>query len=147
MSTAKTTTPSTPRRAEPRESKGAAEPRDPQQKLAKLFGATLVALGVIDASGVLSRDGRLLGVFRIPPTVNVIHAFTGLLGLFLARYAGGATLFNKLGGVIYAAVTLGGAVSALAGREGVNRETNALHLLLALVVGWVGFEGGKRRPT
>jgi DNA mismatch repair protein MutH len=44
-------------------------------------------------------------------------------------------------------VTLGGTIGVLAGRDGVNWETNAVHLLLAVVVGWVGFEGGKRRPT
>ena len=126
----------------------AGEPRDPQRKLATLFGAVLVALGVVDASGVLSNeDGRFLGVFRIPPSINAIHVLTGLLGLFLARYAGGATLFNKLGSVIYLVVTLGGALGTLTGRAGVDWKTNAFHLLLAAVVGWVGFEGGKRRPT
>lgn len=122
-------------------------PRDPQRKLATLFGTVLVTLGVVDASGVLSNEDRFLGVFRIPPSVNVVHVLTGLLGLFLARYVGGATLFNKLGSVIYLVVTLGGTVGVLAGRDGINWETNAFHLLLAVVVGWVGFEGGTRRPT
>ena len=122
-------------------------PRDPQGKLATLFGVVLVVLGVVDASGILSDDDRLLGVFRIPPSLNVVHVLTGLLGLFLARYVGGATLFNKLGGVIYGVVTVGGVISVLAGRDGVSWETNAVHLLLAVIVGWVGFEGGKRRPT
>lgn len=122
-------------------------PRDPQRKLATLFGTVLVTLGVVDAAGVLSNDGDLLGVLRIPPSVNVVHVLTGLLGLFLARYVGGATLFNKLGSVIYLAVTLGGTIGVLVGRDGINWETNAFHLLLAVVVGWVGFEGGTRRPT
>lgn len=125
----------------------AGEPRDPQKKLATLFGTILVALGVVDASGVLSNEDRLLGVFRIPPSVNVVHVLTGLLGLFLTRYAGGATLFNKVGGVLYLVVSLGGTIGVLIGRDSINWETNAFHLLLAVVVGWVGFEGGKRRPT
>ncbi|MFC4439105.1 MULTISPECIES: DUF4383 domain-containing protein [Natrialbaceae] len=125
----------------------ASGPRDPQRGAATFFGATLVALGVVDASGVLSNSDRLLGVFRIPPSINVVHVLTGLLGLGLARYVGGATLFNKLGGVIYGAVALGGIVSILAGRGGVNWPTNALHLLLAVLVAAVGFEGGRRRPT
>jgi lysylphosphatidylglycerol synthetase-like protein (DUF2156 family) len=129
------------------ESESESEPRDPQGKLAALFGAVLLALGVVDASGVLSNDGRLLGIFRIPPSLNVVHVLTGLLGLSLSRYSGGATLFNKLGGVIYLVVTLGGVVGVLTGRDGVNWETTAFHLLLAAVVGWVGFEGGTRRPS
>lgn len=125
----------------------ASEPRDPQRSLAATFGAVLVILGVVDASGVLTTDDRLLGVFRIPPAINVVHVLTGLLGLFLSRYVGGGTLFNKLGSVIYLVVTLGGAIGVLAGRDGINWETNAVHLLLVVVVGWVGFEGGTRRPT
>jgi lysylphosphatidylglycerol synthetase-like protein (DUF2156 family) len=141
MSTATATTATTTAAAN--ESK----PRDPQEKLATLFGTVLVVLGLVDASGVLSNDDQLLGVFRIPPSLNAVHVLTGLLGLFLARYVGGATLFNKLGSVIYVVVTLGGTIGVLAGRDGVNWETNAVHLLLAVVVGWVSFEGGKRRPT
>ncbi|WP_306052142.1 DUF4383 domain-containing protein [Natronococcus wangiae] len=121
--------------------------RDPQRNPATQFGAALVALGVIDASGVLSNDERLLGIFRIPPSLNVVHVLTGLLGLVLSRYVGGGTLFNKVGGLVYAIVALGGVLSVLAGRDGVNWPTNVLHLVLAAVVGWTGFEGGKRRPS
>lgn len=122
------------------------ERRDPQQKPAALFGTILIALSILDYGDALSSDGRLLGIFRIPPSVNAVHAVTGLLGVFLARYVGGGTLFNKLGGVIYLVVSLVGTVATLAGRDGVNWPTNALHLALAIVVGWVGFEGGNRRP-
>lgn len=125
----------------------ASNPRDPQQKLAALFGAALVVLGVIDASGALSKDEGLFGLFRIPPVLNVVHVLTGLLGLVLSRYVGGGTLFNKVGGLVYAIVALGGVFSVLAGRDGVNWQTNVLHIVLAAVVGWIGFEGGKRRPS
>lgn len=117
--------------------------RDPQQGLATLFGVILVLVGIIDYSEVLSNDGRLLGVFRISPVMNAVHVLTGLLGLFLARYVGGGTLFNKVGGFIYLLLAL---VGALIGREDGDRATTALHLLLAIIVGLVGFEGGSRRP-
>lgn len=119
------------------------ERRDPQQGLATLFGAILVLLGVMDYSGVLSNDDRFLGVFRIPPVINAVHVLTGVLGLFLARYVGGGTLFNKLGGLIYLLVAL---VGVLIGHEDGDGATTVLHFLLAVVVGWVGFEGGSRRP-
>lgn len=130
-----------------------AELRDPQRPLAVLFGVVLVALGVVDYalgaagySGPLLADGRLLGVFEFSPVVNAVHVLTGLLGLFLARYHGASSLFNKLGGVIYLVVFLAGAVAALAGVRGVNWATNALHLVLAVVVGAVGFGVGESRP-
>lgn len=120
--------------------------RDPQRPLALLFGAVLVSLGVVDLVGVAGTDGRLLGVFAIPPLVNVVHVLTGLLGLYLGRYEGAGTLFNKLGGVIYLVVFLAGAVAVLAGVGGINWATNGLHLLLAIVVGAVGFVVGEPRP-
>lgn len=120
--------------------------QDPQRKLAALFGGVLVLLGVVGFSGVLATDGLLLGVFSIPLVVNVVHMLTGLLGLVLAAYPGAGTLFNKVGGVIYLVVFLVGALFVAAGYGGLNWATNGLHLLLAVVVGAVGFEGGKRRP-
>lgn len=121
--------------------------RDPQQKLAALFGAVLVTIGVADFSGVLSPDGRFLGIFHISPAVNVVHVLTGVLALFLSRYAGAGTLFNKLGSVIYLTVFVVGSIGTLLGIGETGWETNALHLVLALVVGSVGFEGGTRRPS
>lgn len=120
--------------------------RDPQKTLALLFGAVLVVLGTVDFVDVAGTDDRLLGVFAIPPLVNLVHVLTGLLGLFLGRYAGGGTLFNKLGWVIYLVVFLAGVVADLAGSEGINRATNGLHLLLAIAVGAVGFGIGEPSP-
>lgn len=122
------------------------EPRDPQQRLALLFGGVLALLGIVDFSGSLVTDDRLLGVFRIPPTVNAVHVSTGLLGLFLGRYPGAGTLFNKLGGVIYLLAFLVGAVARIAGVGRSNWATNALHLLLAVIVGAVGFGVAESRP-
>lgn len=123
------------------------EGRDPQGMLATLFGVVLVVLGIVGLSGLLTSNGRLLGLLELSSAVSVVHILTGLLGIFLARYPGAGTLFNKLGGVIYLVVFLVGSVALLAGAGGINWATNGLHLLLAIVVGAVGFEGGKRRVT
>lgn len=120
--------------------------RDSQRPLALLFGVVLVVLGVADFVAIAETDGLLLGVFAISPVVNLVHVLTGLLGLFLGRYEGAGTLFNKLGGVIYLVVFLAGVVAVLAGFEGINWATNGLHLLLAIVVGAVGFAVGESRP-
>lgn len=120
--------------------------RDPQRPLALLFGMVLVVLGVVDFVAVAETDGLLLGVFAIPLLVNLVHVLTGLLGLFLGQYEGAGTLFNKLGVVIYLVVFLAGVVAVLAGFQGINWATNALHLLLTVVVGTVGFGVGEQRP-
>jgi hypothetical protein len=120
--------------------------RDAQQGLARLFGAVLVGVGIIDHLGVGVFNGRLLGIFRLSPGVNLLHVLTGLLGLFLSRYVGAGTLFNKLGGVIYALVFVVGTLAGAAGAKSTSWAANGLHLLLAAVVGTVGFGIGETRP-
>ena len=124
----------------------AAGPHDEQQGLARLFGAVLILLGIIDFSGVLVTNDRLLGVFRISPLLNLIHVLTGLLGVVLSIYAGAGTLFNKLGGVIYFVVFLGGTGATVVGSDSTNWATNGLHLFLGVVVAAVGFGMGESRP-
>lgn len=120
---------------------------DPQKPFTRLFGAVLVGLGVADFVGVLVIDGRFLGIFSIGPVTNVVHVLTGTLGIVLSMYAGAATLFNKLGGLIYLLVFLFGVMGRASGISKTGWTTNGLHLLLALVVGAVGFGVGKSNPS
>lgn len=124
--------------------------RDPQKWFALLFGTILVVVGVLGFVPRFVSDGALFGVFGINPLHNVVHIATGLLGLVLGRYAGGASLFNKVGGVLYLLVFLVGAVAVALGSGlylNLNWADNALHLGLALLVGAVGFLLGERHPT
>lgn len=124
--------------------------RDPQKWAALLFGTVLVALGVLGFIPRFVTDGALFGIFGVNPLQNVVHIATGLLGLVLGRYAGGASLFNKVGGVLYLLLFLAGAVAVLFGSGlfmNLNWATNLLHLALALLVGAVGFMVGERHPT
>lgn len=121
--------------------------RDPQRPLAFLFGVVLLSLGLVDVAGVLVTDGLLLGLFEIGVGTNVVHVLTGLLGIVLSMYAGAATLFNKLGGLIYLLVFVFGAIGTLTGLGTTGWTTHGLHLLLAVVVGAVGFGIGKSTPS
>lgn len=121
--------------------------QDPQRYLALLFGLVLLVLGIVDFAGVLVTDGHLLGLFEIGVATNVVHVLTGLLGIVLSMYAGAATLFNKLGGLIYLLVFVFGAIGTMAGLGATGWTTHALHLLLAIVVGTVGYSVGKSTPS
>lgn len=124
--------------------------RDPQKWFALLFGTVLVAVGVLGFVPRFVTDGALFGVFGVNPLHNVVHIATGLLGLVLGRYAGGASLFNKVGGVLYLVLFLAGAVAVALGSSlylNLNWADNLLHLALALLVGAVGFMVGERHPT
>lgn len=124
--------------------------RDPQKAFALLFGLVLVVVGILGFVPQFVTDGMLLGIFGVNAAHNLVHVLTGLLGLVLGAYAGGASLFNKVGGVLYLLVFVLGAVAVLLGSGlylNLNWADNVLHLALALVVGAVGFGIGEGHPT
>lgn len=124
--------------------------KDPQKVFALLFGAILVAVGVVGFVPQAVTDGKLFGIFGVNPLHNLVHVLTGLLGLVLGSYAGGASLFNKVGSVLYLVLFLVGAVAVAVGSGlllNLNWADNLLHLGLALLVGAVGFGIGEGHPT
>lgn len=124
--------------------------RDPQKLFALLFGAILVLVGLLGFVPRFVSDGALLGIFGVNALHNLVHIGTGLLGLVLGHYAGGASLFNKVGGVLYLLLFVVGAVAVALGSGlllNLNWADNLLHLGLAVLVGAVGFGLGDRHPT
>lgn len=124
--------------------------RDPQKALALLFGAVLVLVGLLGFHPGLVTDGALFGIFGINALHNAVHILTGLLGLVLGAYAGGASLFNKVGGVLYVLLFVVGAIAVALGSGlllNLNWADNLLHLVLGIVVGAVGFVVGEKHPT
>lgn len=124
--------------------------RDPQKLFALLFGLVLVVVGILGFVPQVVSDGKLFGIFGINAAHNLVHVLTGLLGLVLGMYAGGASLFNKVGGVLYLLVFVVGVIAVALGSGlylNLNWADNLLHLALALVVGTVGFAVGEGHPT
>lgn len=124
--------------------------RDPQRLFALTFGTLLVVVGVLGFVPRLVTDGKLFGLFGVNPLQNAVHVLTGLLGVVLGRYAGGASLFNKVGGVLYLLLFAAGAIAVALGRRlflNLDWPANLLHLVLGLVVGAVGFGLGENHPT
>lgn len=124
--------------------------RDPQRLFALTFGTLLILIGVFGFVPGFVTDGRLFGLFGVNPLHNVVHVLTGLLGVVLGRYAGGASLFNKVGGVLYLLLFVVGAIAVALGRGlflNLDWPGNLLHLVLGLVVGAVGFGLGEHHPS
>ena len=121
--------------------------RTPAQLYSLLFGAVLLAVGIIgfaaDASfgtgtGV---EGDELILFEVNGWHNLVHIASGAVGLALAGSAAGARLFALGFGAVYLVVTAWGFVdgNSVLGLIPVNAADNLLHLGIAALGLLAGF--------
>jgi hypothetical protein len=97
-------------------------------------------------------DAKLLGVFEVSVLHNIVHLLFGIVGLLMARTAGGSVTFLIAGGAIYLVLWLYGLfvdLDSTANFVPVNDADNWLHLILAVAMIGLGlvFSRGARRVT
>ena|SRR3989338_4031161 len=85
----------------------------------------------------------LLGLFEVDAVHNWVHLLSGVIALGMSWMGeSNAKTYAKVFGVIYALVTVLGFVGSgdtLLGVMEINAADNLLHLVLAVVLLWVGF--------
>lgn len=74
---------------------------DPQRPVTVAVGVWLIVVGVAGLTGILDLNlgiggGLVLGLFGVPLWLGVTAIVAGALGLWMARYAGASTTFDKL---------------------------------------------------
>ena len=111
------------------------------QTLAYVFGAILVAVGVLGFVPGVTNDGMLLGIFMVDGLHNLIHLVTGLAALAAAWGMYSNKLFFQVFGVVYAVVAVLGLLMGgnILGLIQTNMADHLLHLVLAVVFLYVGF--------
>ncbi|MBW4718771.1 DUF4383 domain-containing protein [Saccharothrix obliqua] len=90
---------------------------------------------------------HLLGIFEVSVLHNAVHLLFGVLGVVLARSAGGARAFLLGGAVVYLALWLYGLLidrGSSANFVPVNEADNWLHLGLALGMAALGLVLSRR---
>ena len=128
--------------------------RTPAQLYALVFGAVLLATGVLgfladDSFGNLGSDvqGHNLIIFEVNGWHNLVHIASGLLGLALWRSPAGARTFALGFGAVYLVVTAIGFITGdhIVGLLPVNGAENVLHLLIAVAGIAAGLAPGRSR--
>lgn len=113
--------------------------RTPAQLYALLFGAVLLAVGILgfiaDSSFGTGSDveGSDLIVFEVNGWHNIVHILSGLLGLALSRRRDTARAYALGFGAVYLVVTIWGFVTGdqVLWLIPVDTADNVLHLLIA----------------
>jgi hypothetical protein len=120
------------------------------QKGAFVFGAVFLIVGIAGFipgltmdMGSMSMAGHgsmalLLGAFQVSVLHNIVHLLFGVVGLLLARSAGGARAYLLYGGIIYFILFIYGLFTAgmadPANFVPLNGADNVLHLVLAVAM-------------
>jgi uncharacterized protein YacL len=112
------------------------------KKVAYVFGAVFVLLGLLGFFETFTPDGKLLGLFEVGTMHNIIHLLTGLLAFaFASSTEKTARMYFQIFGVVYGLVTVIGFIqgSTVLGLIGVNFADNVLHLVIAVTALYLGF--------
>ena len=112
-----------------------------QAYYARTLGIVLTLVGVL---GFFVGTGTLI-IFDVNLTHSIVHAVSGLLGIFAGFALAGeyAALFNRVFGLVYLAVAVFGlfGVGFVVGLLNINLADNVLHILIAIATTAVGFSG------
>lgn len=123
------------------------------RKAALATGVVFVLIGVLGFIGPFVTDDKLLGLFRVDGTHNMVHILSGLAALAASTRRDWSRLFFQVMGVVYALVTVLGLIAGSGGQVlglfYVNTADNLLHLVLAAAFLYLGFasKAGGRETT
>lgn len=111
------------------------------QKLAWVFGAVFLLIGVLGFVPGITSNGMLLGIFQVDMMHNLVHILSGVVALLAAMGSGKyASLYFKVFGVVYALVAIIGlTMSGLVLGMMMNMSDNILHVVIAAAALWIGF--------
>jgi hypothetical protein len=113
------------------------------QNTAKIFGVTLLLIGILGFMPALTPEGKLLGIFEVDTLHNLIHFSSGVVALltgFASEIA--ARRYFQIFGIIYGIVTVLGLFygnNELLGIMAHNIADIVLHLFITISALTLGF--------
>lgn len=112
------------------------------KKLAIIFGAVFLLIGILGYIPALTPSGMLFGVFAVDAMHNAVHLITGAVALAVGLSNERASMvYFQVFGIIYAIITVLGLARGNAPVLGMahNVADIWLHLVTALVALYIGF--------
>jgi hypothetical protein len=116
--------------------------------LVMILGVVFVIIGLLG----FFMDSPLLGLFEVDTVHNVVHLLSGVIAIAAAAMGeSAAKTYAKVFGLVYALVTVLGFVMGtdekLLGLMVINANDNYLHLLLAVILLYLGFSKSSQQSN
>ena len=117
------------------------------QKIMYVLGGVFVLVGLLG----FIMPSPLFGLFAVDTMHNIVHLLSGILAIWFAKMGPDkAAMFAKILGLVYLLVTILGFLMvdkcSILGLIHINSTDNYLHLVLAVVLLYVGFGMGGSKP-
>ncbi len=113
------------------------------KKFVMILGVVFVLVALLGFIG----NGSVLGIFPVNGLHNIIHLLSGLLALYASSKGEDASMmYAKIFGAVYALVTILGFIAPAFIDNLImgGAADNVLHLVLAVVLLWIGFGSGNK---
>ena len=120
-----------------------------KQKITLSFGIFYLAIGIlgfvpgITVTTATPGQGLLLGIFAVNTIHNIVHLAAGAILVWGALSAVNVTMVNKVMAVVFALLVPVSLIAPIAEGVAINLPDTLLHLVSALLTGYLGFMAGR----
>jgi hypothetical protein len=120
------------------------------QRISVGLGLVYVLVGIlgfvpgITAPSSAPGQGLLLGIFAVNTLHNLVHILAGAVLVWAGMSPAMVHSVNKVLAIVFALLVVVSFLAPIAEGVAINLPDTGLHLLSALVTGYVGFMGGSK---
>src|SRR5687767_13110869 len=119
------------------------------QRITLGLGIVYIAIGVLGFIPGITvpagppGQGLLLGIFAVNTIHNIVHLIAGAVLIWGGLSAANVTTANKVMAVVFALLVPVSLIAPLAEGVAINLPDTLLHIVSALLTGYVGFFAGR----
>ncbi len=127
------------------------------QRITIGFGIVYVLIGILGFipgitvpaadPGPVPGEGLLLGIFAVNWVHNSAHLVVGAVLIWGGRSATMVGTINKIMAGVFVVLVVGSVIAPIVEGVAINPPDTALHLISALLTGYLGFMADRERPA